>query len=75
MSQHPILASVGGGNSTCCSRRAEGEVLLAVGEHMRRSALTLPASSLARADLLESASDWILAARLCGARAPSLRTA
>ena len=55
--------------------RAEGEAMLTAGEMLRSTALTLPESSDVRVDLLASAQDWLLAAKLRGVTARELRSA
>lgn len=53
----------------------EGEAMLEAARDLRRRALTLPPQSAVRADLLESASDWMLAARMHGVRPSELLSA
>ena len=55
--------------------RLEGEAMLEAARELRRIALTLPPQSCARSDLLDSASDWMLAARLHGVRPSELLSA
>lgn len=53
----------------------EGEAMLEAARELRRIGLTLPERSAVRADLLASASDWMLAARMHGVRPSELLSA
>lgn len=73
--QSPLLSIVEPVDPPLSEWAAEAEVMRDVGVEIRRRALMLPSASAVRADLLESASEWLGCARMRGAQAPALTAA